>query len=186
MEKSLLRSLFLEQRKALTHGAITDLSVQLLRQCRELPIWEYERFHVFLSISDKNEVDTAPLIAQLFELKKQVVVPKISGRGVLEHYQFTPDTPLAHNQWGVPEPVSGSQISPAELEVVFVPLLAFDLRGYRVGYGGGYYDNFLAACNPKVITVGLSLFDPVDEIVDVYSGDVPLKYVVCPNRIYRF
>ncbi|MDH3493028.1 MAG: 5-formyltetrahydrofolate cyclo-ligase, partial [Acidobacteriota bacterium] len=72
------------------------------------------------------------------------------------------------------------------LDFVLVPLLCFDRRGHRVGYGGGYYDRFLAKVRPDCLKIGLSFFGPVDEIEDVHEGDIRLDYCVMPERIYDF
>jgi 5-formyltetrahydrofolate cyclo-ligase len=69
---------------------------------------------------------------------------------------------------------------------VFVPLLAFDNDGYRVGYGKGFYDKFLAKCRPDVLKVGLSYFDAIDTISDRAQFDIPLNYCITPQRIYEF
>jgi len=186
MNKSLLRSIYKERRKALSPEIIQELSLQLLQQSLALPIWDNYTYHIFLTIPNQNEINTGPFIDRLYQLKKKVVVPKIKAKGLLEHYLLTPQSKIEANTWGVPEPISGALIDPKVIEVVFVPLLIFDLSGYRVGYGGGYYDTFLNECNPNVITVGLSLFEPVAEIEDIYHGDIPLNYVVCPEKIYGF
>ena len=104
----------------------------------------------------------------------------------LEHYLLSDQTPLKLNRWGIPEPLSGIAITPQHMEVVFVPLLVFDLKGHRIGYGKGYYDRFLGECPNSTIKVGLSFFDPVSKIVDIDPYDVSLDYVVSPREVYNF
>jgi 5-formyltetrahydrofolate cyclo-ligase len=70
--------------------------------------------------------------------------------------------------------------------VILVPLLAFDLKGFRVGYGGGYYDRFLVQCRPDAVRIGLSYFDPVEKIVDIDRYDVTLHSCVTPDETYHF
>ena len=70
--------------------------------------------------------------------------------------------------------------------MVLVPLLGFDERGHRVGYGKGFYDRFLAECNPKIQKIGLSLFEPVAQIDDTSDFDIPLDACITPNRIWYF
>ena len=72
------------------------------------------------------------------------------------------------------------------IDVVFVPLLAFDTNGNRVGYGKGFYDKFLSQCQPETIKIGLSFFEAEEEIADVYQDDIRLDYCVTPNKIYDF
>jgi 5-formyltetrahydrofolate cyclo-ligase len=69
---------------------------------------------------------------------------------------------------------------------VLIPLLAFDRKGHRVGYGKGYYDRFLRTCRKDVVKIGFSYFDPVEKIEDASRYDVRLNYCITPNDIYRF
>ncbi|MBS1567387.1 MAG: 5-formyltetrahydrofolate cyclo-ligase [Bacteroidetes bacterium] len=96
------------------------------------------------------------------------------------------DTDFRINQYGIAEPVDGIEIDPMELGMVFVPLLAFDVRGYRVGYGKGFYDRFLARCNEHVIRIGFSFFDPIEAITDIDQFDIPLTIGITPNEVYEF
>ncbi|MFM1878701.1 MAG: hypothetical protein RLZZ241_1567 [Bacteroidota bacterium] len=186
MDKNTVRSIFLKRRGTLDSVSLSALSTQLFQQLLKLPIWDFKTFHVFISITHKKEVDTAPIIEHLHRLNKQIVVPKILEKGELNHFLLAPDSKMVPNKWGVLEPLSGVVVAPASLDVIFVPLLAFDLNGNRVGYGGGYYDKFLGACSAETITVGLSLFEPVNEISGLYPGDIPLKYAVTPKDIFQF
>ena len=77
-------------------------------------------------------------------------------------------------------------IMPETLDLVFVPLLAFDKTGQRVGYGKGFYDRFLAACRPDTIKIGLSLETSVAQVADVHEGDVVLDYVITPAGVIKF
>lgn len=96
------------------------------------------------------------------------------------------ETDLVENQYGIFEPVSGEELPADEIDLVFVPLLAYDEEGFRVGYGKGFYDRFLKKCNPDVITVGFSYFEPIDKIEDRNQYDVPLNYCITPYKIYEF
>ena len=69
---------------------------------------------------------------------------------------------------------------------MFIPLLAFDQTGHRVGYGKGFYDLFLKNCKPETLKIGLSFFSAENEISDVFESDVKLDYCVTPKMIYRF
>ncbi|MGI8636232.1 MAG: 5-formyltetrahydrofolate cyclo-ligase [Segetibacter sp.] len=96
------------------------------------------------------------------------------------------DTDFIENKYGIPEPEEGEKIANEEIDIVFVPLLAFDKMGYRVGYGKGYYDRFLKTCRADVLSIGFSYFDAVDEIEDRNQFDVPLNYCITPHKIYEF
>jgi len=99
---------------------------------------------------------------------------------------LTDTTKIRKNEYGIPEPINGLEVPVSKINVVFVPLLAFDKHGNRVGYGKGFYDTFLAECKPETIKIGLSLFEAEDSIDDVFKEDVPLNYCVIPNNLYQF
>ena len=90
------------------------------------------------------------------------------------------------NNFGIREPISSIQNDPDILEVIIIPLLIFDRNGNRVGYGGGYYDRFLANTGISVLKIGLSLFDPVDKIEDIENHDISLDYIITPKQVYNF
>ncbi|WP_018613539.1 5-formyltetrahydrofolate cyclo-ligase [Segetibacter koreensis] len=96
------------------------------------------------------------------------------------------ETEFVENKYGITEPAEGEEIEPQDIDLVFVPLLAFDKKGYRVGYGKGYYDRFLEQCREDVITVGFSYFEAIDKIDDTHQFDVPLNYCITPHKIYEF
>jgi 5-formyltetrahydrofolate cyclo-ligase len=157
--------------------------------------------HTFLPIARQNEVNTWPIIHQIWrEFPEMTVVVSVTDpvSQTLTHHEFTPETQLIENRWGIPEPVNSGQqrsdVSAAtvrrfgseQLDVVLVPLLAFDLRGHRVGYGGGYYDRFLAECRPNCLKIGLSLFEPVELIDDIEGTDVLVDACITPERVFVF
>lgn len=96
------------------------------------------------------------------------------------------DTDFVENKFSIPEPEEGEEVAAEEIDLVFVPLLAFDKEGYRVGYGKGFYDRFLKKCRENVLTIGFSYFEPVDKIEDRNQFDVPLNYCITPHKIYAF
>ncbi|NNK10896.1 MAG: 5-formyltetrahydrofolate cyclo-ligase [Flavobacteriaceae bacterium] len=186
MLKKDLRTHFLELRKNTSVSTIEDASLTLANKLLAVPIWGYIYYHIFLHSTLKKEIDTGPIITLLRGKDKEIIIPKIAPQNQLQHYLLTDSTTLKPNNWGIPEPQHGIQVSPSDIEVVFVPLLAFDTEGNRVGYGGGYYDKFLSECNENTKKIGLSLFDPVDTISDSTPHDIPLDYCVTPEKVYSF
>ena len=186
MLKKELRLDYQRFRQNLTEESLSEASKCIAENCLKLPVWDKTLFHLFLSVPEKREVDTSFLIGVLRERGKQIAVPKMTSGGSLTHLLLSDATQLSVNRWGIPEPTEGQAVRPETIDVVFVPLLAFDQKGYRVGYGGGYYDRFLQQCRKDVVSVGLSFFGPVREISDLHPGDVPVNYVVCPERVYAF
>jgi 5-formyltetrahydrofolate cyclo-ligase len=114
------------------------------------------------------------------------VVPKVAEGNHFNNYLLTDNTLLVKNRWGIPEPAEGIEVPAEKIDLVFLPLLAFDLAGHRVGYGRGFYDNFLANCRRDVIKVGLSLFEAEAQISDINPRDIAMNYCLTPNTIYEF
>lgn len=186
MLKKDLRLKYASARVNITPQELLNSSLTIANKLLGLPIWIANNYHIFLPISSKNEVDTSFILSILHGKDKNIVLPKVTGKNTLEHILLTDNTKLVTNSWGVPEPVEGIEIMPSKIDVVFLPLLAFDIKGNRVGYGKGFYDSFLSQCKKDVIKVGLSSFEAEDEITDVNENDIPLDYCVTPQKIYSF
>ena len=186
MFKREIRARYPKLREELPQDIIKQKSLSISNQLLKLPVWEAEYFHIFLTISEKKEVDTSFVIPVLQGRDKLVIIPKVTGEFELTHFLLSDNTRLIKNKWNIPEPENGIQISETQIDVVFLPLLAFDREGYRVGYGKGFYDRFLERCREDVIKIGLSFFPPVDKIDDRDRYDIPLDYCVTPDEIYSF
>jgi 5-formyltetrahydrofolate cyclo-ligase len=104
----------------------------------------------------------------------------------MEAIPVTKNTTFTKNRFNIFEPDGNEVIDPQLIDAVFVPLLAFDSRGYRVGYGKGYYDRYLAGCAQDVVKLGFSYFEAIDMIEDINEFDVPLNYCITPMRVYEF
>lgn len=187
MEKSDLRKKYLQKREGLSLQEIEDKSLAIANQCLNLPIWEKSMYSLFLSITEKKEVHTDFLLHILQGRDKNIVVSKTLMKSRrLKHYLLTDNTKIKVSKWGIPEPEGGIEITPAQMEVVFVPLLAYDQHGNRIGYGGGFYDRFLSQCPPHTLKIGLSFFPPETESFAVEETDIALDYGVTPEKIYTF
>ena len=186
MNKEDLRSTYKQKRKTLNQSTIENLSLQIANQALKLPIWNASFFHIFLTIKHLKEIETEPIISTLFGKDKNVVIPKSNiSTGKMTHFLLTDSTVIKPNIWSIPEPEGGVQIQDNQIEVVFVPLLAFDIKGHRVGYGKGFYDTFLKNC-PNAIKIGLSFFEAETTLEDQKAYDIPLDYCITPNQIYHF
>ena len=184
--KAVLRTEYQKRRDSLTEEQIADCSIQISNLSLTLNIWEYSIYHLFMTNEKNKEIDTSYLLSVIQGKDKQPVIPKIVDDNRLEHFLLNDQTPLKNNRWGIPEPLSGITINPKQIEVVFVPLLVFDQRGHRVGYGKGYYDRFLDQCSESTLKVGLTFFDPVTKIEDIETHDISLDFALTPEQIYAF
>lgn len=90
------------------------------------------------------------------------------------------------NKHGIDEPTDGIDMIPSEIDMFIVPLLSFDKKGHRVGYGKGCYDRFLKKCRKDCMKIGFSYFDAVDKIDDLNQYDIKLDYCITPGRIFTF
>jgi 5-formyltetrahydrofolate cyclo-ligase len=104
----------------------------------------------------------------------------------MSHCLLTDSTTIKKNSYNIPEPVDGIAIASSTIEVVFIPLLAFDIKGHRIGYGKGFYDRFLAQCKPETLKIGLTFFEAEVESFETSEDDVRLDYCVTPENIYKF
>lgn len=187
MNKTELRKKYKKLRLALSEEKIEELSLKIANNLLNLPVWEASFYHLFLSIAEQKEVDTEFVLHILQGKDKNIVLSKTDIKNNrLENILLTDSTVIKKNRWNIPEPEAGIPITPHQIEVVFVPLLAFDENGHRIGYGKGFYDNFLKECNDNTIKIGLSFFNAEIEITEIFSSDVPLDYCVTPTKIYDF
>ncbi len=190
MTKAEARQYIRQQRKQLSEDAYRQTNRQLRRHLfAHLQKLRPRTVHCFLPIAKNREVDTWPVIRHLQQQNIRVVVPRSDlHSNCMEHFLVEPHTPCLENAWGIPEPTGDSllRIQEHEMDTVLLPLMTFDTTGERVGYGKGYYDRFLAVCRPEAVKVGLSLFDPVEEIADTTPLDVRLDAAVTPDRIWIF
>ncbi len=186
MTKEEYRLKYKNLRTEISLETVEDLSIQIANNALQLPIWNFTNYHLFLSISAKKEINTEYLLHILQGRDKTIIVPKvIIGNPNMEHILLQDNTVLKLSNYGVPEPVSGFEIHPEKIEVIFVPLLAYDGKGNRLGYGKGFYDRFLKQCNPEAIFIGLSFFEP-ETTIPFEETDIPLHFCITPEKTYRF
>ncbi len=186
MNKAQLRKDYKTRRQQLSSSEIEEFSLQIANQALQLSIWEQTYYHIFLPIESHKEVNTEYIMHILQGKDKSIVVSKSEFEtGELKHFLLQENTVIKLSKHGIPEPVDGIEIPAEKLDIVFVPLLAYDKKGNRIGYGKGFYDRFLANCNPNAIFVGLSFFSPEKEI-PFEKTDIPLHYCITPTKVFSF
>ncbi|RZK51086.1 MAG: 5-formyltetrahydrofolate cyclo-ligase [Pedobacter sp.] len=184
--KSDLRKQALKQRKELDEQTFAELNKMLLEQFKALGLSGIKSIHIFLPIEDKKEPNTFLIIDWLQQQypEIEIIVPKADfATSLMSNYLFVGKADLQNNHYQIPEPQKAPLFNGIP-DMVLVPLLAFDKKGYRVGYGKGFYDRFLQ--NIETQKIGLSLFDSVEEINDVHLSDIRLDKCVTPNGIINF
>jgi 5-formyltetrahydrofolate cyclo-ligase len=187
MLKKDLRIKYKNLRKLITKEDLEVQSLAIANQLLKLPIWDKNYYHVFMPIVELNEVNTDYIIQILAGKDKDIVVSKSDFENLkMISYLLNDEVKFQKNKYNIFEPVTGKSIENSKIQVVFLPLLAYDLKGNRVGYGKGFYDNFLTECDKNVIKVGLSFYEPENEIEDVTINDIQLDYCVTPTKINSF
>lgn len=185
MIKSELRNIYKSKRKELSSEKVNEISLQILEHLKSMQIWENSYFHTFIPILNQEEINTLPIIDYLFQLNKNVIVPKIEKEKMLSCL-IDSETEFESGKFNVPEPKTFQVIDSKQIDVIFIPMLICDQQGNRIGYGGGYYDRFLKECRKDIIKIGLNFFEPIEAIEEVFESDIPLDYCVTGAEIVSF
>ncbi|MCB4797987.1 5-formyltetrahydrofolate cyclo-ligase [Neotamlana laminarinivorans] len=187
MKKAELRNIYKTKRQQLSEIDVDNLSIAIANQLLKLHVWQASFYHVFLAIEEQKEVNTDYILNILSGKDKNIVISKSDFKTYeMTHYLLTDNTKIKKNKYNIPEPIDGIEIKNENIEVVFIPLLAFDKQGNRVGYGKGFYDRFLSKCRPETIKIGLSFFEAETEICDIFNSDITLDFCVTPEQVYKF
>jgi 5-formyltetrahydrofolate cyclo-ligase len=189
MLKAEIRSIVKIERQKISESALTELSTLVSKNVTSRFDLGGKTISIFLPIAKFKELNTFLLIDSLKKNETiRIAVPVSNFQDQsLKHYELNNDIQIELNNYGIPEPINGNiEIKNMEFDIVFVPLLAFNNEGYRVGYGKGFYDRFLKKCNKKCLFIGLNLFDHPVIIEDTNEFDIQLHYCVTPNYLYNF
>lgn len=190
MTKQELKKVYLQKRQALSEAEYAHLNFRLYQHFFSTVDLTFATvLHTFLPILSKKEVDTWLIIDRIRTEYPhiRISIPKVNGKtGELENFYFEGLHQLATNEWGIQEPKQGIPTESQKIDMVLVPLLAFDQSGHRVGYGKGYYDKLLKTCKPTCKKIGLSLFTAEEKIADTNSSDIALNQCITPTQIFNF
>ncbi|MCH8538445.1 MAG: 5-formyltetrahydrofolate cyclo-ligase [Alkalimonas sp.] len=187
-----LRQLIRHRRQQLSHQQQQQAAQALAeRVCQWSGLEDCQ--HIALYLSNDGELDTWPLIHALWQRQKHVYLPLLhpftSGHLIFQH--FLPNTPMRHNQFGIPEPDwSCPDLMPvAQLDLIATPLVAFDAKGNRLGMGGGFYDRTLAnfagqSADGRARLMGLAHDCQQVDAIPTEAWDVPLPAICTPRQIF--
>ncbi len=189
MTKAALRNFYKEKRKQLSLADVEKFTDLILINFQKINLPFISVAHTYVASEKLGEIDTSS-ITRYLEFKNpglKILVPRIDKlSGDLHHVHYHDEVEFEDNLFGIAEPVGGERISANVIDLVLVPLLAFDKQGNRVGYGKGFYDKFLYECNEEVIKIGLSFFEPETQIDGINQYDIPLNYCVTPQHLFDF
>jgi 5-formyltetrahydrofolate cyclo-ligase len=135
----------------------------------------------------KSEINPMPLMRKLADAGAGLALPVVAGKGkplIMRAWSF--GEPLGSGVWGIREPKP--QAAEVEPDILIVPLLAFDRRGHRIGYGAGYYDMTIAALRAKkrILAVGIAYAAQEVPAVPTTPGDARLDLVLTENEVIDF
>ena len=156
-------------------------------------LWAFEPLRkaqtIFVYVNFRSEPETLPLIERCLAEKKKIAVPlTVPGSHMLACLVTDPAGELHPGYCKIPEP--DPKVSPpvkgSDIDVVLLPGSAFDLRGGRLGYGGGYYDRFLAQDAPQALRIGIAFETQVIEELPLMPHDVPLHLLATEERLLDF
>lgn len=188
LDKNQLRAFYKELRAALTDEELEEKSQLIAKQVAIFLDGRkaLRHFHLFFPISRQREINTFPIKEYLEERKGIIYTSRVEADSLTLHtLRLKAKTGFEMDKWGIPVPKEFDLVSNEAIQVVFVPLLAYDRRGNRVGFGKGYYDKFLASLHPSVAKIGLSFFPPEVEILSEIH-DITLDYCITPENSITF
>ncbi len=178
--KKILRTLAKEKRKTLN---IKEISRQIRENIKNLQEYKYSR-NILLYAPINNEVD----VLQLFDGNKNFYLPKVNpDKKTLSVFSHKKDSVLINNFWGIPEPDDDreTQISPSALDMVVVPALMADKSGFRLGYGGGFYDRFLPLLSTNCTTIIPIPHSMLCTELPHEAHDKRVNYIITEKEIFQ-
>jgi 5-formyltetrahydrofolate cyclo-ligase len=189
MLKKEARKRYDQKRQALTYTDRLRWDDLILINFQSIELPHLSAVFSFYPMEERNEVNVF-IITDYLHFRNpglQICYPKMEiDEPNMEAMACHADTIFAANAINILEPLETEVIDPLDIDMVLVPMLAFDSRGNRVGFGKGYYDRYLSRCRPDCIKVGLSYFEPVERIEDTNEFDVPLNFCITPQKAYVF
>jgi len=189
MFKKEARELYKQRRRDLSAAERSRMDDLMLIQFQTLELPPIHHLLSFWPIEENNEPNTH-LFNDYLEFRNPAIkflYPRANfDKTEMEAIEVNADTAFEKNPRNIHEPMDGTVTDAGLIDMVFVPLVIFDTKGYRVGYGKGFYDKFLKQCRHDCIRLGFCYFEPVGSIEDTCEFDVPLTSCITPNTIYVF
>lgn len=175
MDKTELRREIRTRKRAMTEAEIEERSAKLAQLFFASRAYQNAKT-IYGYLPYNQEVRTVPMLERALKDGKKVAVPKVYGEEM--KFLYLDDlTAVAKGYAGIPEPIADEPVAHAETALVLMPGLAFDPQGHRIGYGGGFYDKFLAA-EPNHPTLALCYEFQMLPKLDVEDHDIPVDTVL--------
>lgn len=175
MNKQELRRTIRERKRAMTEEEIVERSNALAEKFYHTPAYQAaDTIYGYLPYN--QEVRTIPMLQRALDEGKRVAVPKVYGEEM--RFIYLEDlTQVSKGYAGIPEPIADAPVAEDKQALVLMPGLAFDPQGHRIGYGGGFYDKFLAK-EPHHPTLALCYEFQMQAHLDTEEFDIPVDTVL--------
>lgn len=181
LDNQTLRGMILQKRQQLTSEEVEQLSSFIFRHLQTCPVY-LSAEHIALYLDVRQEVATRAILEDCLRRGKHVYVPRVNGK-MMDFYEISGAACLAKGHFGILEPLETCHRLTVQLDLMLVPIVAFDARGNRLGMGGGYYDRYLALY--PCPTIGLA-YAFQEGTFQVYAHDQPLDQIITEKQVLTF
>ncbi|WP_338789078.1 5-formyltetrahydrofolate cyclo-ligase [Metabacillus sp. FJAT-53654] len=178
MDKKHLRTLIKQRLAEMSEETFRHYSKDIHQQLFSLQSWK-ESHTIAVTISNGREVDTTNIIERAWQDKKRIVVPKCDPKtNTMEFRQITSFDQLERVFFGLLEPkvLETEKVSPNQIDLMIIPGICYDRRGYRIGYGGGYFDRYLTHYKNDTLSLAFSM--QIVEKVPTEPHDLPVSTII--------
>ena len=188
MDKHTLRKVYLEKRRSLTALEYNKrnnlLCSRLITFVKEKG---FQKIHLFFSIQKFKEAELQLFLDWAYSQPNLQLVTSVSNleEASMQHYLIGKDSQFRLNKWGIPEPVDDKPFDIKELDCVLVPMVIGSKEGHRIGYGKGYYDQFLMQCAKETIFIGLNLGPLIEGTIYTEQHDIRMDWMMTPFQLFQ-
>lgn len=184
-DKAALRAAIRETRRSIPQPERDAAASAIARAIASVP--ELAGAGVVLAYcANAEEIDPAPAVEELRARGARIAYPRVTGPGTLDLHEVGDVCELAPGAFSLDEPAAHHPaVDPRDVDAVLVPGVVFDLRGHRVGYGGGFYDRLLADLAPECVRIGLAFDSQVVGRLPEEEHDIAVDVLVTPTRLVR-
>lgn len=188
-KKKQFRKKILDKRQSISKEEVVEKSKKIKEKFQEFSGYKEAKF-IMAYLPFRNEVDTFPIITEAMEKSKEIAVPKTypKTKEMIPALISDLEEDLVYGSYGILEPKDErlNPLEPERIDLVIVPGVAFDEKGYRLGYGGGYYDRFILSLKEDVIFVAVAFEEQVVDEVPVDSWDQQVHLIFTEKRTLDF
>lgn len=184
--RKIVRDSCRQVRSELSLGYQSKASLKICKHIQQLPLYRYAKYVAFYK-AVQGEINLDSLWQKASSQGKYCYYPVINDNKTLNFLPATPSTTFIKNKYGIPEPDVGIEllIPLQQLDIIFIPIVAFDERGSRLGMGGGYYDRTLAEAKSSLL-IGVAYEFQKQIYINPEPWDISLTTIVTPRTVYSF